>query len=187
MKNGTKEKTTRLCVLAVFTAISIVLIAFVRIPLIPSAPFLTYDMADIPIIVATLMFGIVPGLIVLLISSIVQAFCFGGDGGIGLIMHFAASGAMVAVIGLFCSKKKTVGTLIEGMILGSIAMITVMVPMNLIFMPIFTGQDVEQIVKLIIPVILPFNATKAVLNCALAAILYKALSPFTNKMLNLER
>jgi len=177
-----KDKTVRLCMLAVFTAISVVLVAFVRIPLIPAAPFLEYDMADIPIIIATLMFGTIPGLIVLLITSVIQAFFFGGNGYIGLIMHFVASGAMVVLIGTLYKHKKTIGNMILGLLLGAVAMVVIMIPMNLIFTPIYMGVSVEAVIDLIVPAILPFNALKAVLNCILAGIIFKAISPITKKI-----
>ena len=39
----------RMAQMGVLTAIAIVLVALVRIPLIPVAQFLVYDMADVPI------------------------------------------------------------------------------------------------------------------------------------------
>jgi riboflavin transporter FmnP len=66
--------------LGMLGAISIVLVALIRIPIVPAVPFLVYDMADAPIIIASLLFGTVPSLLILFIVSVIQAFLFGGNG-----------------------------------------------------------------------------------------------------------
>ena len=101
----TKFNVLQMVQMAMLSAIAIVLVAFVRIPLVPSMEFLKYDMADAPILIATLLFGTLPGLTVLFIVSVIQAFFFGGDGWVGLLMHFVASGSLVALTGVFYRKK----------------------------------------------------------------------------------
>ena len=91
----------RMAQMGVLTAIAIVLVALVRIPLIPVAQFLVYDMADVPILIGTLLLGTVPGLMILLLVSVIQMLLFSADGWIGLVMHFVASGALVVLVGLF--------------------------------------------------------------------------------------
>ena len=68
-------------------------------------PFLQYDMADVPILLASLLFGPWAGLVILFVVSAIQAFLFGGDGWVGLVMHFVASGALVVCTGLFYRYK----------------------------------------------------------------------------------
>ena len=46
-----RGRTRRLVEMAMLAAISIVLVMLIRIPLIPAAPFLEYDMADVPVLV----------------------------------------------------------------------------------------------------------------------------------------
>ena len=71
------EKSARikkLVLLAMFTAIAAVLITLVHFPLFPSAAFLQYDPADVPILIAAFAFGPVAGLIVTVLASFIQAF-----------------------------------------------------------------------------------------------------------------
>lgn len=77
----------RLVLLAMFTAIAAVLITLVHFPLFPSAAFLQYDPADVPILIAAFAFGPVAGLIVTVLASFIQAFFLGGDGIYGFLMH----------------------------------------------------------------------------------------------------
>ena len=167
--------------LAMLSAIAIVLIAFVRIPLVPSMEFLKYDMADAPILIATLLFGVVPGLTVLFIVSVIQAFFFAGDGWVGLLMHVVASGALVVLTGLFYRKKKRFKDAVIGMALGTVAMTLLMIPMNYIFTVNVYGTLKEVEDAMLLPGIIPFNLLKAALNSFIAGVLFKALQPFFQK------
>lgn len=173
-----QKQIVRLVVLAMLAAVAVVLMVFVHIPF-PPAPFLQYDMADMPILLGTLLFGTLPGLTILLITSLIQAFAVSVDGWIGLLMHFVASGALVVLVGLFQRRHKWSATLI-GMVLGTAAMTAVMIPMNLILTPLYTGAPVQAVVALL-PAIIAFNLLKAGLNCLMTAVVYKALTPFIKK------
>ncbi len=181
MKTNTKSNIINMAQLAMLAAISIVLVAFVRIPLIPAVPFLEYDMADAPILIAALLFGTVPSLIVLFIVSVIQAFLFGGNGWVGLIMHFVASGALVVLVGQFYKHKHKYTYAIIGMILGTITMTAIMIPMNYIFTVHFFGTPKAVVDAIMLPGIIPFNLIKAGLNSLIAGLIFKALTPFINK------
>ncbi len=59
-----KENLTvkKMVMMAMLAAISIVLVNFIHFPIFPSAPFLEYDMADVPILIGTFLFGPLNGL-----------------------------------------------------------------------------------------------------------------------------
>lgn len=171
----------RMAQLAMIAAVSVVLVAFVQIPLVPGAPFLKYDMADAPILIAALLFGTLPALAVLFVVSVVQAFLFGGDGWVGLLMHFVASGALVVLVGQFYHWHHKMKEAVIGMVLGTIAMTAIMVPMNYIFTVHVFGQPKEVVDALMLPGIIPFNLLKAGLNSFLAGVLFKVMSPILRK------
>ena len=162
-------------------AISIVLVALIRIPIVPAVPFLVYDMADAPIIIAALLFGTVPSLLILFIVSVIQAFLFGGNGWVGLLMHFIASGALVAFVGQLYMRHHNLRDAVIGMVLGTIAMTAIMVPMNYIFTVQFFGTPKAVLDAIMLPGIVPFNLIKAGLNSLIAGVVFKALTPFINK------
>lgn len=180
-QNGVQHSLLRMVQMALFAGISVVLVAFVSIPLVPSAQFLRADFADAPILLATMLFGTMPGLIILLIVSTIQAFLFGGDGWVGLLMHFVASGVMITLVGSFYHHKHKFSQAVVGMVLGTIARAAVMVPMNYIFTVHVYGQPKELVDQLMLPGIIPFNLLQAGINCILAALLFKALTPFVAK------
>ncbi len=182
MKLQHKISTTKICLMAMFTAISVVAIALIRIPLIPAAPFLVYDMADIPIILATLLMGGLPGMAVLITVCLIQAFLMGGDGVIGFLMHAVSTGAMVLIFALFRAKFKSRISLVLAGVLATVTMTLIMIPMNLIFTGYFMGTPMSVVTSMLVPAIIPFNLIKAGLNCLLAIFIYKISLPIFKRL-----
>ena len=176
-----QSKTNRLAQMAMLAAVSVILVIFVRIPLVPAAPFLVYDMADAPILVGTLLFGPVPGLAILLVVSVIQAFLFSSDGWVGLVMHFVASGALVALTGCLYRRRGLFRDAVVGLVLGTIAMTLIMIPMNYIFTVHVYGTPKDVVDAIMLPGIIPFNLIKGGANSLLAGVLFKLLSPFVNR------
>ncbi|HBC27787.1 MAG TPA: ECF transporter S component [Ruminococcaceae bacterium] len=182
MKNSmSKNRVIQMAQLAMLAAVSLVLIAFVRIPLVPAAPFLEYDMADAPILIAAMLFGTMPAVSILFIISVIQAFLFGGNGWVGLLMHVVASGLLVVLAGEFYKRRHKFSDMVVGMVLGSLAMTAAMIPMNYIFTVYFFGTPKSVVDAIMLPGIIPFNLIKAGLNSAIAGIVFRALLPFVQR------
>ncbi len=177
----TNNSVLHLAQMGMLAAISIVLVAFVRIPLIPAVPFLEYDMADAPILIAAMLFGTLPSLLILFVVSVIQAFLFGGNGWVGLVMHFVASGALVVLVGQFYHRSHKMSDAIMGMVLGTIAMTAIMIPMNYIFTVNFFGTPKAFVDAMMLPGIIPFNLIKAGLNSLITGVVFKALLPYVTK------
>ena len=92
------SQTRKLTYMGLLAAVSVVLILLINIPIFPSASYLKYDMADVPILLATFLLGPAAGLEILFVVSAIQAFFLGGDGLVGLIMHFVASGTFIVCV-----------------------------------------------------------------------------------------
>ena len=161
------------CVMGVLAALSIVLVMF-NTMIFTAVPFLKYDLADIPVLITGLILGPVYGLAVLAVASFVQAFFLGGDGWVGLVMHFCASGVLVLASSLIYRKWRSIPSLITGLITGTICMTVLMIPLNYIFTVNFFGIPVETLNKLLIWVIL-FNLVKASLNSVISGTVFKIL------------
>ena len=168
--------TLNLAIMGMLAAVSIILVLTVRIRLIPAAPFLTYDMADIPILLGAFTLGPLAGILVLLASAVVHAFMLGGHDIIGLIMNTASSMTLLLVSSfIFRRLGDTNRSLAISLIIGGLVMTAVIIPLNLIFIPLYTGMPVQAVIDLIIPVLLPFNLLKAAANATIFFLLYRAL------------
>ena len=85
MRNKRVEKLVKLALLC---AMSLVLMYVVRFPLIPTLPFLEYDMADVPILIGAFMFGPLEGLLLTAVVSLLQALTVSAGSGWGRL-HYA--------------------------------------------------------------------------------------------------
>lgn len=175
-----KYSSKTIAKIGLMTAISCVLLLIIRIPF-PPAPFLRYDPADVPIFVTAFAFGPVPGLIVTIVVSLIQAFALGEDGVYGFIMHVIATGSFVIVASTFYSMNKTKKRAIQGIIAGAIVMTAIMCLANMVITPLFMGVPRSAVLPMILPVILPFNLLKAGINGVITMILYKRISTFLHK------
>lgn len=170
MKAANKNRIQNLTTLAMLAALAVVIGLF-KFPIFPNVSFLEFDFADLPVLISTLLFGPVSGLGVLFIVSVIQAFLLGGNGVIGLIMHFIASGAVVLLFGLICRKKKSVSRLSLSAVLGTLAITALMIPLNYIFIPILFHVPTQMVTDFL-PYIIAFNLIKAGVNTALACIMW---------------
>jgi riboflavin transporter FmnP len=182
-----KINTRQLTQMAMLAAVSIVLVYFIHFPIFPSAPFLEYDPADITLIMGALLYGPAAGLILTAVVCIVQGFTVSAQSGvIGIVMHFAATGAYVLVAGLLYKRFRTTHGAALAMLAGFAAMCSTMMLWNIAFTPIFMGVPRQAVIDMLLPVILPFNAIKAGANSLVAFYLFGALSPFLQRMLKRE-
>lgn len=182
MKNVKLNNTLKTAIMAMLTALSIVSLYVIRMPLIPAAPFLEYDAADIPVLIGSMLLGPVHGMVILLAVCLIQALTVSASSGwIGFVMHFAASGVLVLISSNIYKRKKNTKSLIAGLAAGSLAMVIAMIPLNLVFTGIFLGAGTQAVVQMLIPAILPFNILKAVINSVAAFAIYTPISKVLKK------
>lgn len=171
----------RITQLALLSALSVVVGLF-KFPIIPIAPFLEFDFADAIILVGSLSFGLPAGLSMLFAVAVIQAFLLGGNGIIGLIMHFVASSVLLVCTGLIYRHKKSFASLVIGLVVGVLGMTATMIPLNYIFIPILFGASTQDVTNLLLPALIPFNLIKSGGNAALGLVLFKLLTPLMKSL-----
>ncbi len=172
------EKTRKLAVMAMLTALSIVLVYALHFPLIPAAAFLEYDPADIPILIGAMAYGPVAGVILTVVVSVIQGTLISTTGPWGILMHIIATGVLCIVAGGIYKLRRTRTGAVVGLVCGTLAMGLVMVPANHFITPIWMGAPVAVVDALILPGILPFNLLKAGINSLVTFLLYKPISRY---------
>lgn len=179
----TRSKIQKLTTMGILIAISIILIVSpLRFPF-PAAPFLEYEASDVPILIGGFIYGPLSGIVLAVVTSIVQALTVSsGSGWIGCVMHIFAAIALVGVASGIYSRNKTLKSAIIGLICGTLAMTAVMIPLNLIFYPLFTETPVDAVIKLIVPVLLPFNLMKAGINSIITLVVYKSVGKLLRRI-----
>lgn len=162
----------------ILSALSFVLMRFVEFPLLPQASFLKTDLGDIPLLVGAYFLGPVVGVAIAFVKNLLFLVSGGGSGGIiGVTVNFIATGTFALVLGIVSLRKKNTLTLILGLILGTVALVLIMIPTNLYyavpkFLPNWTK---EQIYRYIITINIPFNILKGLLDTLVTFPVVKAL------------
>ena len=173
------SSTQKMVRLAVLAALGVILLSIIRFPIIPSAPFLEYEPADVPILIAAFLYGPVSGFFVAVVVAFLQATTVSSASGwVGFIMHVISSGTLAIVAGLIYKYHKTYMGGVLGLLLGVIAMTLVMIPANLFFTVHFWGIPSDVVRGMIIPSIIPFNLVKGGLNGVLTVLIYKPFVSF---------
>ncbi len=170
------QRTRKLTTMAIMTAISVVLVYFIHIPIFPQVAFLEYDPADISILICGFAFGPVAGICVTLVASIIQGLTVSAHSGVyGILMHIIATSALVLTSSLIYRSHKSKRGAAVALICGVCAMVIVMIPANLFITPYFMGEPRQMVVDLL-GFIVGFNAIKAGINAAVTFVLYKSIS-----------
>jgi len=171
----------KLTTMAILAAVSVVLVAIIHFPIFPAVAFLEYDPADIPILICGFAFGPVAGICVTLVAAVIQGLTVSAQSGIyGIIMHVAATSALVLTSSLIYKQNKTKKGALIAIICGVFAMALIMIPANLFVTPYFMGSPRQAVVQLL-PFIILFNFVKAGINGAVTFFLYKKISYLIHK------
>jgi len=178
---NTQIKTTKIAKISMLVAISVALVYLVHFPIFPPVPFLEYDPADIPIFIGTFAFGPLAGLLLAVITAVIQGITVSAASGpYGIIMHILATGSFVVVAGLIYKGHKSRRRAVIALAAGVLTWTSVMVIANLIVTPLFLGVPVSA-VKGLMPYIVGFNLIKSGVNSVITFFLYKRISGFLHK------
>ncbi len=137
--------------------------------------FLTFDFKNTILAIGALIFGPVSAIATSLVVSLLEMFTISDTGIWGCLMNFLASVSFAFTAGFIYKYKKTLGGAIFALISASVVMTAIMIPLNLVITPIYTGAPVEAVKEMILPLLLPFNAIKAVLCSAVTLLIYKPI------------
>lgn len=172
------KKETRLLVhMGMLTGLSLLLVYFIHFPVFPSASFLEYDMADVPILIGTFLYGPLCGLLLTGAVSVLQWLLISPQSGfIGCLMHFIATGSFVLAAGYIYKALHTRKGAFLGLFAGALSMVLMMIPLNLVFTVHFMGVPRQAVVNMLLPIIIPFNAIKAGANGIITLIMYKTMA-----------
>lgn len=176
----TQKKTVKLAKMAMLVAISLLLVN-IHFPIFPPIAFMEYDPADIPILIGTFAFGPAAGILITVVTALLQGFTVSAASGLyGILMHIIATGTYVLVAGFIYKFHKGKKSAVIALIAGTLAMTTIMVPANLTITPYFMGVPVDAVTALL-PFIIAFNLIKAGVNGLITFLVYKRVSKFLHR------
>lgn len=185
------SKTRKLTYLAMFAAISSVLMYIPEFPLPFLPPFLKIDLSGIPILLAAFMFGPLEGIAVTLIKDI--AHLFGStSGGIGELSDFIIYTSFILVAFLVYRTNKTKKSAVLAcaagtatiLITGSLSNKYLIIPFYEKIMPIdaiiqackAVNPYIDSINAYVLFGVVPFNFIKGTIISIVTLLVYKRLS-----------
>ena len=175
MKTNNLKKSV---VLAMFAALAFATLFVLHIGGIGG--FLSLDVKDAIIMVASMIFGPLAGVIISLLVSFIEMFVMSTTQFWGFLMNFFSTAIFVSVGSSIYRYAPRINKTMTGAVIGLFASVVcttaAMIPLNLLITPIYTHMPVSTIAAMIIPLLLPFNALKTLINAAFVLIIYKPIS-----------
>jgi len=163
------EKARALAAVGVFSALAYICCVLFHF----KVSFLSFDLKDAVMTIGAMFFGPAYGFAMSLIVSTIELATISSTGLYGYIMNILSSVVFVCLGSFIYTRHRSMLSAILGMITAVIAMTVVMLAANLLITPFYMNVTVEEVRALILPLLLPFNLTKAVFNAALVFLLYK--------------
>lgn len=172
-----KEKftTKNLAILGMLTAMAYIVTIFVRIPIMPAAPFLNYDIKDVIIAIGGFLFGPLSAVILSVIVSLIEFISVSDTGIIGLVMNILSTLSFVLPASLMYSVRRKKSFAVIGLIIGVLVMTIMMILWNYFITPFYMKLSREVVTAMLPTVFLPFNLIKGTLNAIFTIIIYKPL------------
>lgn len=161
---NTSKKLTTIAVLSVIAYISMLIIKF-------PIQFLNLDIKDVIIAIGGIILGIIPAIIISFLVAFLEFVTISESGIIGFFMNFLATISFILPIVFIYKKFNSNKSLFISIILATISMTVIMVLFNILISPIYLSVPLDEVLKLLPTLIIPFNIGKGLLNGFLILIL----------------
>lgn len=168
--------TKRIAMYALFVALSMA-VSFVEFPIVPGIEWLKYDPSGIVSLVAGFAYGPAAAAIVSVLGFLPHLF----TNPWGTLMAVLVALALSVPAALIYRKNKTRKGAVIGIIVGAIAALAVAIVGNIIVTPFYAHMTTAQVVALIVPALLPFNALKFTIHGVVTFLIYKPISNLLNR------
>lgn len=164
------SKTKKLTTVAMLCAITYVVMAVGRIPIVL---FLKYDPSDVIVTLGGFIWGPMTSCIVSVVVAVIEMITVSETGILGCIMNIVQTLSFACTAAVIYKKKHTLSGAVIGLVSGWIISVFVMLLWNYLVTPLYMGYSREVVAEMLLPVFLPFNLLKGGLNSSITFLLYK--------------
>ena len=102
-------------------------------------------------------------------------FSVSGTGWIGMLMNLISSVSLACTASYIYKKRHTMSGAIIGLASGVLIATLMMALWNYIVTPLYQGIDRSLVATMLLPIFVPFNLIKGVLNASITLLIYKPL------------
>ena len=173
IKNTNKWGTRQLVTMALLCAIG-VLLSFIEFPLIPGVTWLKYDSSAMPAMVCGFAFGAGGGLAVGIAGAIIHGILMADFS--GAVMNILVVIGFVVPASLVYQHGRTLPRAIIGLIASVVCAVIMAIVGNLVITPAYLGVPMDAVIAMILPILVPFNLAKGIINAVLTLAVYKSIS-----------
>ncbi len=135
--------------------------------------FLKFDLKDVIIAIGGFIFGPLNVLFISTVVSLIEMVTVSTTGPWGLLMNIISTCSFLCPAAYLYKKHRSFQWAVLGLVIGGVFMTATMMLWNYLVTPIYQGMPRAAVADLLIPVFLPFNLTKGLMNGALTMLLYK--------------
>lgn len=171
-KHKQRDAIRYMVFLALFSALAYALTFFFSI----RVGFLTFDLKDTLITIASFLFGPLAGVVISLLVATLELVTISGTELYGFIMNFASSATFSVVASLVYRRRKTLNNALISMLCAVLSLVGVMMVLNLFVTPIYMVTDRAEVAAMIPTLLFPFNLAKGLVNAAFSLLLYKPIA-----------
>jgi riboflavin transporter FmnP len=175
----TKRKfdTRKLVVLSMFCALAYVVTLVFHI----KVGFLTFDVKDAVVCIASMLFGPLAGVIIAFVVATIETLSVSDTGFWGWLMNFASTAVFAAVASALYRHFKKMWSAVAGLTVAVVATTATMLLLNILVTPIYMKVPTETVLTMLPKLLFPFNLLKSLLNASLVMLFYKPLSTVLKK------
>ncbi|MBR2944320.1 MAG: ECF transporter S component [Clostridia bacterium] len=139
------------------------------------AGFLSFDPKDVAIVIAGFALGPWASVAISVIVSFIEMLTISSTGIIGFIMNVLSSICYALIPSLMYKKLRTFKSALFALTISSVLTVVVMLLWNYLITPLYMHVPREAVSDMLLPVFLPFNALKCLMNTVIVAVFYKPI------------
>ena len=177
-----KNKIKQIAAAGVFCAFAFVLTNIGNIIPIRFAGFLSFDPKDAMIVMAGFAIGPWAAVGITLACAFLELITISTTGIIGFIMNVLSSLCFALIPAILYKKNRMFKSAIIGLAISSVLTVVVMLAWNALITPIYMKVPRQAVLDMLLPVFLPFNLIKCLLNTAIVLLLYKRIMSVLRKI-----
>jgi riboflavin transporter FmnP len=163
--------------MAIFVALGTIL-SFIEFPLLPGTDFLKFDASAVAALIGGFSYGPAAGSLIGILIAWIHGLFSGNLW--GALMNSVVVLAFVLPAAFVYKRQRSTVAAVVGLIISCVCMVIVAILMNLLVTPLYMGVPTEAVISMIVPILLPFNILKALINAVLAFVLERSLRKLLN-------
>ena len=181
-KEAMKNKIKQIAAAGVFCAFAFVLTNLGNIIPIRFAGFLSFDPKDAMIVMAGFAIGPWAAVGITFACALLELITISTTGIIGFVMNVISSLCFALVPAILYKKNRSFKSAIIGLAISSAVTVAAMLLWNALITPLYMKVPREAVLDMLLPVFLPFNLLKCLINTSIVVFFYKHIMKALRKI-----